>query len=152
MPFEDSVIAWGGDMSIDLDNNDEPHIAYFCRNSYSNIRSIKYAKGTFVGIEEASSKMPESRYELEVYPNPFSKLTNIKFQAPSSKSQVTMSIYDVSGRLIRDFLLPTAYSIVPTVISWEGIDDFGRPVARGVYFIRLSCDDISITRKVILLR
>jgi flagellar hook assembly protein FlgD len=150
MPFEDSVMACEGDMSIDLDNNDEPHMAYFCESYFG--RGIKYAKGTFVGIEETSNKMPESRYELEVYPNPFSKLTNIKIQAPSSKSQVTMSIYDVSGRLIRDFLLPTAYSIVPTVISWDGRDYSGHRVPEGIYFIRLSCDSISIIKKVILLR
>lgn len=162
MPFEDSVMACEGDISIDLDNNDEPHMAYFCESYFG--RGIKYAKGTFVGIEETRTKIPESRYELEIYPNPFSKLTNISFDrvhpdrrthssyGTSSTERTELKIYDVSGRLIRDFLLPTTYSIVPTVISWDGRDYSGHRVPEGIYFIRLSCDSISITKKVIFLK
>jgi len=156
---DSSTLTVDADISFALDNNDQPHVCYPIEDYH-----FKYAKGTFVGIEEASSKMPELRYALEVYPNPFSKLTNISIDrvhldrrthssyGTSSTERIELKIYDASGRLIRDFLLPTAYFIVPTVISWDGIDDFGRSVARGVYFISLSCNGISVDKKVILLR
>ncbi len=54
-----------------------------------------------VGIAEM--KNLQTQTALNVQPNPFSKLTTIKFQAPSSKGQVTMSIYDAAGRLVKDF-------------------------------------------------
>jgi hypothetical protein len=36
---------------------------------------------------------------------------------------------------VKDLLLSTAYSLVPTTISWDGKDDRGNIAAPGVYFI-----------------
>jgi len=41
---------------------------------------------------------------------------------------------NATGRMVKEFILPTAYSSVPTVISWDGTDDSGKRVASGVYF------------------
>ena len=165
----DSTMDNMGDISLALDNVDQPHVFFRFSDWDSvgqvNFCGIKYAKGTFVGInEDARYRIQDTRFRLEVYPNPFSKLTNISFDrvhpdrrthssyGTSSTERIELKIYDVSGRLIRDFLLSIAYSIVPTVISWDGRDYSGHRVPEGIYFIRLSCDSISITQKVIFLK
>ena len=104
-----------------------------------------------VGIEEETkSQKPEAR--LMIYPNPFSTLTHIKFQAPSSKSQVTMSIYDAAGRVIKDFSLPSAYSLLPTEVSWNGVSNAGQKLPCGVYFLEFQVGDYKETRKLLLVR
>lgn len=139
------------DISFALDNNDEPHVCYQFDISGSNLWGIKYAKGTFVGVEEETrSKKLEAR--LIVYPNPFSKLTIINFGKVRGAKGIELKIYDAAGRVVKYFSLPRAYCLVPTSISWDGTDNFGNQVSGGVYFVRLSCDDFAIIRKVTLLR
>jgi glutamine cyclotransferase len=87
---------------------------------------------------------------LYSYPNPFSKLINISFGIGYGAEGVELMIYDASGRMVRDFSLPTAYSSVPTTIKWSGTDRFDRPVPAGVYFIRLQIGNSQIIHKIIL--
>ena len=79
--------------------------------------------------------------KLEIYPNPFSKLTHIKIQAPNSKSQVTLCIYDAAGRLVRDFSRFTLDALRPTLLSWDGRNEKGEVVPSGVYFVQLKTGD-----------
>jgi Tol biopolymer transport system component len=60
-------------------------------------------------VEEEKIGHPEGFYLFQNYPNPFTKMTDIKFQAPNSKSQVTMKIYDVSGRIVKSFNLTSCF-------------------------------------------
>ncbi|NOR18179.1 T9SS type A sorting domain-containing protein, partial [candidate division WOR-3 bacterium] len=102
------------------------------------------------GIEEVRSKKQKVR--LQVYPNPFRQMTTIKFQIPSSKSQVTMSIYDVSGRLVKNFNLKSEISNLQSEVSWNGVDDAGQKLPSGVYFCRLDIGEFSETQKILLLK
>jgi len=93
---------------------------------------------------------------LEIVPNPFRNATSIKFQIPeqgvasSQKSVVSIKIYDVTGRLVRQFNHLTNYSFNQVV--WDGTEDSGRKLPAGIYFIRLESDGFKKTEKVILLR
>jgi len=112
------------------------------------------------GIEEdqaSSSKFQEPI--LQIIPNPFSKLINISFGiGPNAKGiehgteGMGLRIYDASGRVVKNFFLPTAYCVVPTTIKWSGTDQTGQPVPAGVYFVELIAGDEIITRKVIKLK
>jgi len=108
---------------------DENGLAEIIISGNDETRIYEYDPG---GMEEARNQIQEAR--LKVYPNPFSKLTYIKFPAPSSKSQVTLSIYDVSGRMIRQFDYKTIR--LSDQVIWHGDDENGRIVSDGVYFIR----------------
>jgi|WetSurMetagenome_2_1015567.scaffolds.fasta_scaffold00017_18 hypothetical protein len=70
------------------------------------------------------------------YPNPFRTLTMIRFAVPV-KTRVTLSVYNLQGRLVRRLvdaarLEPGSYKSV-----WDGRDDHGRSVASGPYVYRL---------------
>jgi hypothetical protein len=81
-----------------------------------------------------------------------SKLMHIKFQAPSSKNQVTMSIYDAAGRLVRSIPIINLCNPNKSVVSvcWDGKDDSGYRVSNGIYFVRLEIGDYKQVEKVIL--
>ncbi len=129
------------------------------------VRCWIFPTSLITGIEEdqgSSAKFQE--LILKISPNPFSKLINISFgighpdridnssYGTGRAEGQTLRIFDASGRLIKDFFLPTAYSLVPTTIKWSGTDRFDRPVPAGVYFVELTAGDESITEKVIKLR
>ena len=79
------------------------------------------------------------------YPNPFDEETVITYRltGPVHAEEISLKIYTVSGRLIRswrDFL--DEYGLPGTqldhhVISWDGRDDDGHPLANGVYFYKI---------------
>ena len=51
--------------------------------------------------------------------------------------RVQISIYDVTGRKIRN-LADKVFAAGPNKLQWDGTDDSGSKVARGVYFVRSS--------------
>lgn len=85
--------------------------------------------------------------ELKVYPNPFQNLV-IKFEIPNPKSEISLKIYDASGRLVKTFPLPTDYFLLPGSVEWDGTDNNRNSVPAGVYFIVLGDKNIPPVRVV----
>ncbi len=104
--------------------------------------------------EEKRSSQPQMS-TLEIYPNPFREITNIKFQVPNdwkTTDDVELRIYNVSGRLVRDFNLQSVISNLQSVVSWTGTDNSGTFVPRGIYFVELTTPSHAISKKLILLK
>jgi len=83
-------------------------------------------------------------------PNPFNPATTIAFEL-ASPGQVSITVYDVSGRMIRSLVnghLPAGMHEV----TWNGRDRNGATAASGVYFYRLVAGGILETKKMVLLR
>jgi len=83
-------------------------------------------------------------------PNPFNPSTRILFDVPQS-AQVRLSIYDLSGRLVRRLLDGTVAAGAHSRV-WDGRDSQGKPVPAGIYFIRFTAQDFSKTGKMTLIR
>lgn len=74
------------------------------------------------------------------YPNPFTEQTAFFFDhnRPNEDLEILIQIFTVSGKLIK-----TISSIINTnsfrsdAINWNGLDDFGDPIGRGVYIYQL---------------
>lgn len=62
--------------------------------------------------------------------------SNVKF-AVSKAGRIQVTIYDVTGRKIRN-LADRVFPAGEHTIEWDGTDDAGSKVARGVYFVRSS--------------
>jgi subtilisin family serine protease len=84
------------------------------------------------------------------YPNPFNPETAIEFEllAPGS---VSLAVYNVPGRCVRT-LADRAVGAGTYRVVWDGTDDRGRQLPSGLYFYRLKSADVSLTRKMMLLR
>ncbi|UCD06129.1 MAG: hypothetical protein JSV98_02565 [candidate division WOR-3 bacterium] len=74
---------------------------------------------------------------IEVYPNPFHRLTDIRYRMTADSHAKTAKVYAVSGRLMRD--LSDQISVIGEQLSvtWDGADDAGRQLPAGVYFLRV---------------
>ncbi|HAY34599.1 MAG TPA: FlgD immunoglobulin-like domain containing protein [Ignavibacteria bacterium] len=104
-----------------------------------------------VGINSSGENIPENFTLEQNYPNPFNPVTTIKYTIPE-KGNVSLNIYDVSGKLVRSLLSseqnPGSYSLV-----WNGTDNINSNVSSGIYFYTLNLDgNISKTKKMILIR
>jgi len=83
-------------------------------------------------------------------PNPFSGATTVFFEV-SATEPVSLAVYDVSGRLVQT-LMKGEVSPGRYHVTWRGVADDNRPVAAGVYYVRLVTRAADESRPVILLR
>jgi hypothetical protein len=83
-------------------------------------------------------------------PNPFSKTTALNFSLPQEAS-VSLAIYNVNGQRVRT-LQNGMVSAGQHSVVWDGLDDTGSKVARGVYFARMETADFSATEKIVFLK
>jgi len=75
--------------------------------------------------------------EASAYPNPFNPMTSIAYSTRIN-GPVTLKIYSIDGRLVRT-LKENEYTTAGThEVRWNGIDNAGRHVPSGVYFVRTS--------------
>jgi gingipain R len=75
---------------------------------------------------------------------------NISYRLGQGAESKELKIYDLAGVLVKSFTL----SPMPLTqrVMWNGDDEAGRPVASGVYFVKLTVDDRALVKKAILLR
>ena len=82
-------------------------------------------------------------------PNPFNPITTISYDIPAGGADMNISIFDVSGRLVRQLVHEHRPAGVFSV-QWNGEDDRGRRVASGVYFYRMRAGSFVDTKKMVL--
>ncbi len=78
------------------------------------------------------------------YPNPFTTHTSFFFEhnRPTSPLEVQVQVYTVSGKLIKTINQQiTTAGFRSDQITWDGRDDFGDAIGRGVYVYRLRVRD-----------
>jgi hypothetical protein len=110
------------------------------------------------GIEELNTSALGS-FGLNVFPNPFRQLASIQYTIPYQRNSASgnttksgLKIYDVTGRLVKDFSESISVSGHQASVAWDGSDDNGRQLANGVYFVSLDCDSERERTKVILVK
>ena len=74
------------------------------------------------------------------YPNPFTTNTNFQFehQLSGQDLQILVQIFTVSGRLVKTIekdIYADGFRV--TDVNWDGKDDYGDRLARGVYLYRI---------------
>jgi len=79
------------------------------------------------------------------YPNPFTTHTQFMFEhnQPCCTLDVRIQIYTITGKLIKTIektVQTIGYRAEP--IDWDGLDDFGDPIGKGVYIYKIKVKDI----------
>ncbi len=101
--------------------------------------------GNIIGIQLASSHIPQTFALPQNYPNPFNPVTKIKFDIPN-QSVAKIIIYDLLGRevatLVNEQLKPGTYEV-----DWDGTG-----FASGVYFYSLVTNDFVETKRMVLIK
>jgi hypothetical protein len=108
------------------------------------------AKGMVVLTLNEGKPIPTT-YELsQNYPNPFNPTTRLNFAMPKA-SVVEITVYDVLGRKIAT-LQSGEMSEGYHTVEWNGQDARGIAAPTGVYFVRMTAEDFTATKKVMLMK
>ena len=101
------------------------------------------AYNTFELSEETYT--PQEFKLLPAYPNPFNPATNISYSIPESQV-VELSVYDIMGRRVE--VLENNFKDAGThTMVWDAAG-----FASGIYYIKLSADNLVETQKVMLVK
>ena len=102
------------------------------------------------GDEYETPFVPTTTALMQNFPNPFNPTTTLIFDVAQA-GNVTIQIYDVSGRLVAT-VLNAQKAIGRHQVEWIGKDANGSSVPSGIYFYRMKTAGYEATRKMILLR
>jgi hypothetical protein len=83
-------------------------------------------------------------------PNPFSSTTTIRYALPID-SNVSLKIYDITGRVVRT-LVDGEQKAQYYTINWDGRANTGEKAASGIYFTRMVAGKFVATQKTVLLK
>ncbi len=128
-----SFLVSGQVDGVDLDPNDW----VLCQVNYGGTSDVPE-----VGAGEARL--------LANVPNPFNPSTTINYELPVA-AQVRISVYDISGRLVR-VLEEGSRSAGQHSVHWNGRDAKGSAQASGMYFVRLKAGGTTGVRKITLVQ
>jgi len=109
--------------------------------AYSTVRRLNTL---FTGVDDKHSIPTEFRLH-ENYPNPFNPSTRIDYELPK-ESRVSLTVYNTLGEVIArlvDDVRPAGYYTVT-------FDASG--LASGVYFYRLNAGDVTLLKKMLLVK
>ncbi len=84
------------------------------------------------------------------YPNPFNPATTIPFTVSAGAGDVDLTIYNTLGQPVRQ-LWAGPLAAGSHRLTWDSRDEWGQPVAAGVYLYRLHVGDQTRTRKMVKL-
>ncbi|RKU19447.1 hypothetical protein C6500_10880 [Candidatus Poribacteria bacterium] len=98
---------------------------------------------------------PEKTQLLANYPNPFNPETWIPYELATDTS-VKITIYNTQGVVIRTLELGHQsagyYTGRDRAAYWDGRNAFGEQVASGIYFYQFEADEMSLMRKMVILK
>ena len=112
-------------------------------------------KGILFLEQLLAALLPTETVLLPNYPNPFNPETWIPYHL-ATDADVTLTIYDMSGQVVRQFGLghqaAGRYQSRSRAVHWDGRNEFGEQVVSGLYFYHLSAGDFSATRRMLILK
>jgi len=105
--------------------------------------------------EEVTEGEVPAEFSLSAnYPNPFNPVTRIQYTVGSEQTQpihATLKIYNLLGQLVKTLVNepkePGTYEVI-----WDGRDERGDKVSSGVYFYMLEAEDLTRTKRMVLLK
>ncbi|TNE73326.1 T9SS type A sorting domain-containing protein, partial [bacterium] len=97
-------------------------------------------------IEQLDSERPDAITLSQNYPNPFNPSTQISFTL-NTTSNVSVAVYDVTGRLVATLATNKAYSVGTHTLQFNAAN-----LASGIYMYQLKTDATVITKKMTLIK
>ncbi len=88
---------------------------------------------------------------LQNYPNPCNLTTTIGFNV-GHPAPVVLSIYSVSGQLVKTLLNGDVYPTGPHFVTWDGTSASGQTLANGLYFYQLKINNVIEVKRLTLLQ
>jgi len=113
---------------------------------YNNRHNGVYGDLDLIGVREPVSNIPKNFYLSQNYPNPFNPTTTIEYRLPVNMKLVKIEVYDVLGQKLTTLLNGSRNAGIYQ-ITWDGTNYAG-----GVYFYKLTTDNFTDTKKMMLVK
>ena len=117
--------------------------------------SLKYLRAIALLESVLNEMRPDETLLLANYPNPFNPETWIPYHLANA-GDVQITIYDMQGNIIRQLDLGHQregyYTSRSRAAYWDGRNAVGERVASGIYFYQLEADNMSLLRKMLILK
>ena len=110
---------------------------------------VKYYELTLNSATDINPVIPKTALYPN-YPNPFNPETSISYEI-ASDGLAKIEIFNLKGQLVKTLINETKVS-GPHKVVWNGTDKYGRKVASGLYQYRLTTNEGSITKKMMLMK
>lgn len=84
------------------------------------------------------------------YPNPFNPSTTISYEL-AQKEPVSLEVFNVKGQKV----VTLVEAVMPAGLHqavWNGYDQYGRQVASGIYYYKMTTNSKTLTSKMILMK
>ncbi len=132
----------------DLDSYKSGKIEYYLSNLEEGNHSLRlkvwdvYNNSSEAYTEFVVAKSAELAIEHVLnYPNPFTTKTSFYFDhnQPNQQLDVIIQIFTISGKIVKTIktqVYSDGYRSSP--INWDGLDDYGDRIGRGVYIYKIS--------------
>ncbi len=104
----------------------------------------------FLSGREATWLQPRAFSLAQNFPNPFNPATSIGYHLDEAGA-VTLTVYNNRGQLVRT-LANAEQGAGEYQVRWDGLDEQGLPVAGGVYYYTLRCNQQMERRSMLLIR
>ncbi|MCC7431469.1 T9SS type A sorting domain-containing protein [bacterium] len=105
---------------------------------------------TVTDLNENTNVAPTDFELVGNYPNPFNPTTKIEFTVKTAQN-AELSVYNVNGQLVKTLVSGKVEAGTQNVV-WDATDFAGNRVASGIYFSKLSTENGSQTKKMLLLK
>ena len=92
--------------------------------------------------------LPDGFYLGDAYPNPFNPTTTIEYAIPVA-GEVKLEVFNLLGQKVST-LVDGLQEAGGHSVDWNSTDESGQSVASGVYFYRLTTDNFTQSKKMIL--
>ena len=97
-----------------------------------------------------NSTIPEVFALHNNYPNPFNPTTNIGYDIPEL-SKVSIDIYNIAGNKVKT-LVSKEHQPGRYKVQWNATNEFGSPVATGMYIYKIRAKDFVSVKKLLLMK
>ncbi len=158
------LVAWKSLYEYDLDTDgyrdgDEIELRLYSKEynqeyrvmTYFNVDTYGESPITIGSIHVLNELAVPAEFGLsQNYPNPFNPTTTIDINV-ATDSYIMLNVYDINGRIIST-LADDSYDAGYHSFIWNGLDQYGNKVSAGIYFYSLQTKEMTLTKKMILMK
>ncbi|RMD97063.1 MAG: T9SS C-terminal target domain-containing protein, partial [Calditrichaeota bacterium] len=125
--------------------------------TYFRLQQVDFDGSSWISAAIEVAGLPTQLQLAQNYPNPFVAgastavvSTRIRYLLPEAMP-VDLAIYNLNGQRVKT-LAHAPMQMGEHTARWNGRNEIGRPVARGIYFIRLKAGHSVLLKRMVLIR
>jgi len=146
----------GGYGNNHIENVDDSQSTFTINAQFGSIDPVFYSAWNFdtrknvTAVERTGNWIPTEFSIAQNYPNPFNPSTVIAYNL-AKPAEVKLMVYNLLGNRVAT-LVNSRQTAGSYKVTWNAMDDWGRPVSAGIYFYRIEAGENVKMLKMMLIK